>query len=140
MNMLAVDDVFRISPAFKWFWVAGAAVGVITNLITYVAALRDAGWVKNNSRNEAKHIQAWQSLRTEFVTLCVQGAFLWIRVWTLFWPRPADPWFARNWATDATALTVFQLLLAYNSWMSWKDRRRSLDLLRDPDTRTRKGD
>jgi hypothetical protein len=128
MNSIATTGIDSVLPYAKVTWAALSAIGFAVNFVTWREAIRDAIYVKRHTTDEAKRIRAWQSVRDEFVTLVVQGAFLWIRVWTLFWPSPDNQWFARNWAVDATLLTAVQMLLAYNCILDLRDRRRTIDV------------
>lgn len=115
--------------AFKIAWSILVGFGVIVSAYTTREAWIDYRFVRRFRKDEASFVQSWSSLRDQFVLLVFQAGVFWVRAWALLWPDPREPQFASNWITDATLLTVLQLILAYNSYLDGRDRRRIIRLL-----------
>jgi hypothetical protein len=121
--------VQRALLAFKLLWFALVGIGVAVSMYTMREAWIDYRFVRRCRNDEASLVQAWSSLRDQFVLLAFQAGVFWVRAWALMWPDPLELHFAWNWVTDGTLLTVLQMLLAYNSYLDGRDRRRIIRLL-----------
>lgn len=128
MFVLAVSDQ-RALLAFKLAWSALVGFGVAVSAYTTREAWIDYRFVRRFRKDEASLVQSWSSLRDQFVLLVFQAGVFWVRAWALLWPDPREPQFASNWVTDGTLLTILQLVLAYNSYLDGRDRRKIIRLL-----------
>lgn len=146
LDLFFKDGEFNINlHHLKFAWACGALFSVIMSFVTTTSAWQDAGWIRHLDprhytsawamhRLEAYRIQAWQSLRKEGVIFILQSGLLWIRFWSLWWPDPGSHDFAARWATDGTILTGLQLLLAYDCYLDWRDRRRLIEQIKEEDS------
>lgn len=129
MENLTAMNIQQALPVLKWIWSALVLCGAIANAATLRAAWGDYRFVRKSRPDEASHVQAWSSLRDQIAIFAFQVGALWVRCWALAWPDPRQAQFALNWATDATLLTLMQLLLAYNCILDGRDRRKIIRLL-----------